>query len=65
VTSVAKVCDRCVGDLLYCMKHDAYLCPVCDRWTEAPCADPNCDYCPARPSRPSKCEHSDEHFKTD
>ena len=27
----AKVCELCIGDLLYCDRHDAYFCPVCDR----------------------------------
>jgi len=55
------VCDKCVGDLLYCDVHDAYLCPVCDRWQEAACADPDCPYCPSRPERPTLCAHSDRH----
>jgi hypothetical protein len=47
------VCDKCVGDLLYCDIHDAYLCPVCDRWQqEAACADPDCPTAPATQNDP-------------
>ena len=65
VTAVAKVCERCVSDLLYCGLRDAYLCPVCDRWVENACSDPQCGYCPGRPERPSECDHPDRHYSTD
>lgn len=60
-----KVCERCVGDLLYCDRHDAYFCPVCDLWVERACPDPECPYCPGRPEGPSGCSHPDSHYSTD
>ncbi|TPG12240.1 hypothetical protein EAH86_20230 [Pedococcus bigeumensis] len=59
-----SVCEVCVSDLLYCDRHDAYLCPLCDRWQESACTDPECTYCLGRPDRPSLCEHPDRHHKT-
>jgi hypothetical protein len=61
----ARVCERCVGDLLYCNRHDAYFCLVCDLWVERSCSDPECPYCPGRPDKPSGCDHPDRHYSTD
>lgn len=49
--------ERCRSDLLYCEVHDADFCPSCDEWGEAPCGDPDCDFCPTRADRPSECSH--------
>jgi hypothetical protein len=62
--SSVSVCELCVSDLLFCDRHDAYFCPVCDRWQEGACTDPECTYCPGRPEKPSMCEHPDRHYKT-
>ena len=55
-----RTCDRCVADLLYCDVHDADYCPVCDRWVENGCGDPDCTYCAGRAARPSECQHDPE-----
>ena len=34
-------------------RHDAYFCIACDRWLEKGCSDPGCEFCKARPARPS------------
>jgi hypothetical protein len=57
-------CDVCVSQRLYCDAHDAYFCPVCDTWVEAPCGDPECQYCPGRPPAPSGCDHPERHYQT-
>lgn len=60
---VLTSCERCVSDLLYCDVHDAYFCPICDRWIEDVCGDPGCTYCPGRAMKPSSCDHDpDRHF---
>jgi len=28
--------------------HDAYFCPICDKWIEKSCGDPVCSYGPGR-----------------
>jgi hypothetical protein len=58
-----KVCEQCVSDLLYCDLRDAELCPACDRWIVRACADPTCDYCSARPERPSQCAHEQDRHR--
>ena len=37
----------------YKASYDAYYNPITDEWLESPCGDPTCDYCNARPERPS------------
>jgi hypothetical protein len=59
---VSRVCERCVGDLLYCDRRDADFCPVCDAWVSSGCTDPECSYCPGRPVRPSGCDHPERHY---
>jgi hypothetical protein len=58
---VRTTCERCVADLLYCDVHDAYFCPICDRWIESACGDPDCTYCVGRAPTPSGCEHDPAH----
>jgi hypothetical protein len=38
----------------YKASYDAYYNPITDEWLESPCGDPTCDYCNARPERPSE-----------
>lgn len=50
-------CDKC-DDMEnpcfeYCEKHDAYFCKECDIWIEPRCSDLTCEYCNARPPKPS------------
>jgi hypothetical protein len=47
------VCDVCVSDLLYCDRHGACFCPVCDRWQEQACTDSECTYCPVVQNDPA------------
>ncbi|MCP3922014.1 MAG: hypothetical protein GY714_05440 [Desulfobacterales bacterium] len=32
--------------------HDAYFCPVCDKWLDSACSDPECRFCKNRPKFP-------------
>lgn len=41
----------------YCGIHDVYFCEACDVWLEKVCSDPDCEFCPTRPQRPSGCQH--------
>ncbi|MEP4931735.1 hypothetical protein [Haloferula sp.] len=47
-------CDDCGQVRFYHDTCDAYFCAFCNRWLEAACSDPYCDYCKARPSFPLK-----------
>jgi hypothetical protein len=48
-----RCCPKCEGPcVLYSDEYDAYLCPNCNTWLESQCSDPNCGYCPKRPSAP-------------
>jgi len=33
---------------IYNTKYDAYYCPVCLKWLEDKCGDPNCSFCKER-----------------
>ncbi|MBE1553619.1 hypothetical protein [Sporosarcina limicola] len=48
-------CKVCLGSLAYNDEHDSIYCPTCDEWRESSCNDPNCEYCLARPTKPSQC----------
>ena len=45
-------CPGCRGPVVHDTDFDARFCPGCDTWLEGLCHDPECSYCPARPSRP-------------
>jgi hypothetical protein len=48
-----KSCPFCSEvPTIYFDAFDSYACPRCDRWTEAPCSDRKCKFCPERPSVP-------------
>lgn len=49
-------CKVCLDPLDYNDEHDSVFCPTCDEWREASCSDPACEYCLARPAKPSHCE---------
>ena len=51
-------CIVCLNSLNYNEEHDSEFCSTCDEWREDSCSDPNCEYCLARPEKPSNC---DEH----
>lgn len=36
----------------YSEKYDAYFDADTNQWLEAPCNDPNCQFCALRPDRP-------------
>jgi len=50
-----KVCDcpKCGNIAYYSSQSDAWYCIKCDEWLEVKCDDPSCEYCPARPDKPS------------
>jgi len=52
---------RCAcGALLdYSHTYDAEFCRGCDRWCESACRDPACEFCAARPTRPSQSRSLD------
>ena len=33
--------------------YDAYYCDICDKWASEKCSDETCEFCAARPLRPS------------
>jgi len=49
-----KACPRCKLASYYNDEYDAYACIACELWLEAPCDDPTCDYCAARPKKPPR-----------
>ncbi|WP_342512750.1 hypothetical protein MKY34_19380 [Sporosarcina sp. FSL K6-1522] len=53
---LANHCRVCLDPLDYNDEHDSVFCPTCDEWREPSCSDPNCEYCLARPAKPSNCD---------
>lgn len=49
-------CMVCLDLLSYNEEHDSEFCAACDEWREDSCSDPNCEYCLARPEKPSDCD---------
>jgi uncharacterized Zn finger protein (UPF0148 family) len=54
-SELASHCKVCMDPLAYNDEHDSVFCPTCDEWRESSCADPECEYCLARPKKPSQC----------
>lgn len=50
---LAEMCSVCLEPLAYHDEHDAQYCQSCDEWREEVCSDPTCEYCLARPKKPS------------
>lgn len=50
---LAGRCHVCLNLLAYNEQYDSQFCATCDEWREAACSDPTCDYCLARPEKPS------------
>lgn len=50
----APACPRCGVEGELDEMYDAFVCRVCMRWLDGPCADPACDVCQGRPARPFK-----------
>lgn len=46
-------CPSCGEKIFYYDKYDATCCMNCDIWLDDACDDPECPYCPKRPSSPS------------
>jgi len=44
-------CD-CGNKRKYSDEYDAYYCDSCNKWLEAKCNHPECEYCPNRPENP-------------
>ncbi|MFS0574409.1 hypothetical protein AB1K83_02110 [Sporosarcina sp. 179-K 3D1 HS] len=55
-SELPNLCMVCLETLDYNDEHDSVFCPTCDEWREPSCADPNCEYCLARPNKPSQCK---------
>lgn len=49
-------CRVCLDRLAYNDEHDSIYCEACDEWRETSCSDPYCEYCLARPVKPSHCK---------
>lgn len=46
-------CPDCLEKLTYNDEYDSIYCSTCDDWRDIPCQDPTCEYCQARPEKPS------------
>jgi len=53
IIHIIEVCSKHL-QAVYNDKYDAYYCPVCLKWSEDKCGDPNCNFCKKRPKTPSK-----------
>lgn len=52
------ICKDCGAFAMYAEKWDSYYCHPCNKWLEANCNDPKCEYCHKRPETPStKVQH--------
>lgn len=49
---LSEQCTDCGAPQVYAVAFDAYLCMRCNRWLEAACDDPGCEYCRRRPPVP-------------
>lgn len=49
-------CSVCLDALRYNDEFDSVYCEACNEWRELACADPLCEYCLARPEKPSDCK---------
>ena len=48
-------CVKCVSEKKLNETYDTYFCSTCDVWLEDKCGDPECEFCTARPDKPSDC----------
>lgn len=48
------ICPQCGRRSKFCLRHDAYYCPLCDVWLEPVCGSKRCEFCNGRPQRPSQ-----------
>jgi hypothetical protein len=48
----SETCPHCTTQRVYYDDHDAFFCPTCNTWIEAPCSDDHCRFCVGRPERP-------------
>jgi len=53
-STYTRLCPECGEATNYCEKYDVYFCLVCDLWLEGKCKDPDCEFCTARPDKPSE-----------
>lgn len=54
---------KCGNEYEYVERYDAFICRACDKWIEVICLDPECQFCPERPSKPSMIEKNNEETK--
>lgn len=52
-TDTSNQCPECSGPLKFNDEYDSKYCISCNEWQESSCEDPTCDYCSARPNKPS------------
>ncbi len=53
---LANHCLSCLDTIAYSDEYDSIYCATCDEWRDMTCGDPTCEYCEARPAKPSDCE---------
>lgn len=53
-------CPFCQRIVSYSNRYDALFCRPCDAWLENQCADPACEFCAGRASRPDDATDLDE-----
>lgn len=56
VKNTTRFCSNCTSERQYSNKYDAYYCELCNIWLEEKCSDPECQYCPTRPEKPSQVQ---------
>ena len=47
-------CQVCNSEVQYSVRYDAHYCELCNAWLEEKCTEPDCEYCAARPDKPSQ-----------
>lgn len=52
-------CKHCNNSKIYYADFDAYFCAYCNKWLEAHCFDPFCEYCKKRPKKPIPSDKED------
>jgi len=53
---ITNYCDCGSRQRAFSQEHDVYYCHPCNKWLEEKCDDEECEYCRARPPKPSDCE---------
>lgn len=59
-SEMADHCIHCMQSLVYNEEFDSVYCPSCDEWREEACDEEECDFCRARPAKPSMCSGNED-----